>query len=252
MPLDVFAASTPAITGGVYSMTYTTSSGTTPATIYNVANTTTITSGSNYIVIDNAWGNWILNQSLTNAVTATTTGGQTWSVWCNDQLHAQMREAMRQWHHWNEIKNATDAEARAAIEERRAARGLELERRVAAEARRFGVAAEARRVAELDAANRRAEDLLRRELTEEQSRDLDKKGCFYLETVQPDGSRRKYRIDRGTHGNIKRLDDKGSIIETLCVQPGGVPTADAMLAQKLWLETNEEKLRKTANITRHR
>jgi hypothetical protein len=33
-------------------------------------------------------------------------------------------------------------------------------------------------------------------------------------------------------------------------QPDGVPAEDAMLAQKLWIETDEEKFIKVANFSR--
>lgn len=106
------------------------------------------------------------------------------------------------------------------------------------------IAPAARRRAELDLANRRAEDLLRRELTPEQIEDLEKKQCFYLESVT---TKRRYRIDRGTHGNVKLLGPDGKIIGTYCVQPDNVPVADVMLAQKLWIEGNEEGFEKVAN-----
>lgn len=114
------------------------------------------------------------------------------------------------------------------------------------------VAVAAMRRAEVDAANRRAEDLLRRELTPEQLEDLEKKGCFYLESIDQKGERRRYRIDRGTHGNIKLLDPKGSILGTYCVQPDAVPVADSMLAQKLWIEGNEAGFLRVANFQANR
>lgn len=98
-------------------------------------------------------------------------------------------------------------------------------------------------------ASRKAQVILAENLTREQREDLEKKGCFYLETVGRDGNRRKYRIDRGTHGNVKLMAPDGRILGRYCAQPNGVPTEDAMLAQKLWLETNEEAFLKVANFT---
>lgn len=95
------------------------------------------------------------------------------------------------------------------------------------------------------AANVRAEALLRASLTREQRENLDLFGCFYLNTK----AGRRYRIDRGTHGNVKLVDARGCELERLCAQPNGVPTCDAMLAQKLALEANEESYRRVANIT---
>jgi hypothetical protein len=62
----------------------------------------------------------------------------------------------------------------------------------------------------------------------------------------------RYRIDRGSHGNVKQIDEKGSIIRSFCIQPEGVPAGDVLLTQKLWLEASDEtrnKFWETANIT---
>lgn len=96
------------------------------------------------------------------------------------------------------------------------------------------------------AAKERAEKLLQSALTERQREELNTKGFFHCKsrigTV--------YRIYRGSHGNVKRLNDAGNKeIERLCVQPYHVPEGDCMLAQKLHIENCEEEFRKTANIT---
>jgi len=109
-----------------------------------------------------------------------------------------------------------------------------------------------KKVLEAKLAQERAERLLRMCLSEEQIDDLDKKKCFYIKVKNRYGTEEKYRIDRGSHGNVKQVDEKGSIIRSFCVQPNGVPAADSMLAQKLYLEADEEtrtKLWETANIT---
>lgn len=63
-------------------------------------------------------------------------------------------------------------------------------------------------------------------------------------------SGRWYEIERGHHANVFGLGARGKRTETLCVYPtGAVPEADAMLAQKLYLEANEERLRQVAHIT---
>lgn len=164
---------------------------------------------------------------------ATTSTVSLWSTWCDRdaEREAVIYEARRTWTEWN----AYYADERwPGVLVRRA------------------TAFDVRHAVEIDAAARRAEDLLRQNLTDEQREDLEKKNCFYLESLGKDGKRRRYRIDRGTHGNVKLLDDKGSIVGTYCVQPDNVPAADAMLAQKLWLETDEEAFRKVANFTRRR
>lgn len=93
-------------------------------------------------------------------------------------------------------------------------------------------------------ANVRAEALLRRNLSAEQVDDLLSKGCFYVSV----GGRR-YRIDRGTHGNIREVDAAGRSIARFCAQPSGVPVADSMLAQKLALEADEAAFLRVANRT---
>lgn len=98
-------------------------------------------------------------------------------------------------------------------------------------------------------ARERAEKLLRENLSPKQLEELSQKNYFTLETVQPDGSRRTYRIGRGRARNIKEFAN-GTYIRTLCAHPiEAVPDADTMLAQKLWLETMEEDFRKIANFS---
>jgi hypothetical protein len=110
-----------------------------------------------------------------------------------------------------------------------------------------------KRALEAKLAEKRAEDLLRLCLSSEQIEDLDKKSCFYVEiTSSKDNKKERYRIDRGSHGNVKQIDEKGSIIRSFCIQPSGVPVGDVLLTQKLWLEASEETREEfwaTANIT---
>lgn len=107
-----------------------------------------------------------------------------------------------------------------------------------------------RRHRDLLAARQRARSLLVSCLSPEQREDLAQKKCFFLECHSPDGAKRRYRIDQGTHGNVKLVDDAGKILGSYCVQPDNVPDEDAMLAQKLWLETNEDEFKRRANFRR--
>lgn len=91
----------------------------------------------------------------------------------------------------------------------------------------------------------RAMDLLKGFLSNEQRDSLEKSKFFYV--TAPSG--RRYRIDEGTHGNLKVVNKEGRVIERLCVQPNGVPAGDAMLTQKFMIETAEDVLRRHANIT---
>lgn len=95
----------------------------------------------------------------------------------------------------------------------------------------------------------KAEKLLRSCLSREQVDDLVKKDHFFLTTHDSKGEKHRYRINRGMRGNVKRVDEKGNILESLCFHPDGVPVADAMLAQKLMLDADVDFARKTANIS---
>lgn len=64
------------------------------------------------------------------------------------------------------------------------------------------------------------------------------------------GSKRRYRVHEGTHGNVRLLDDTDREVVRYCAQPNGVPTEDAMLAQKLQLEHDEDAFLRIANATR--
>lgn len=104
----------------------------------------------------------------------------------------------------------------------------------------------AKQEAEKKRAKLRARKLLVDHLSPEQRQDYEKQGFFYLYTNKG----RKYRIDQGTHGNVKLVDVTGLVIGAYCAQPAGVPDEDAMLAQKLMLEMDEEEFINVANFTR--
>lgn len=150
------------------------------------------------------------------------TAGVMNSVTTTDDVVCQTWEAPVSKRQYRELRiqtaNANLARRRAAAE----ARAREVER----------VAAEARGYLMLDSC-----------LAPDQRRDLAEKGRFYLHTA----SGKKYRIDRGTHGNVKLVDETDRELVQYCIQPPNVPVPDAMLAQKLLLETDEETFLKVAN-----
>jgi len=96
-------------------------------------------------------------------------------------------------------------------------------------------------------ADETAMQLLRSCLSQEQNDDLRTHGHFFVKGQ----SGRLYRIDKGKHGNIKAVDPQTKVwYESLCAAPrGGVPNGDAMLMQKLMLETAEEAFRSYSNIS---
>ena len=93
------------------------------------------------------------------------------------------------------------------------------------------------------AALARARALLDRALTPEQRRDLFARGYFEVK-----GKRFTYRIREGHTGNVDALDSDGRVISRLCAHPlRRVPVYDVMLAQKLWIETDESMFLKEAS-----
>lgn len=103
---------------------------------------------------------------------------------------------------------------------------------------------ERERVRQIDEANRRAEELLMLGLNDEQKQSYRTQG-FFIVTGSEGG---RYKITKGTHGNVKKVDAQGRLLEFLCIQPN-VPVGDANLAQKLWIECDENAFRRMANIT---
>lgn len=186
------------------------------------------------------WTNWSQNYLTTGICTASGCASNvrnalTWSTW-NDNytfLTNAVQDAKRIQRYSR--RELTEAELRVGIErEQRMRKGAE------------------ERLLKAQQATKRAERLLRLCLSPQQIEDLDKKNCFYVELLGRGGKKERYRIDRGTSGNVKQLDESGSIIRSFCVHPQGVPEADTMLTQALFLQADEDtraKFWETANIT---
>jgi hypothetical protein len=79
--------------------------------------------------------------------------------------------------------------------------------------------------------------LLRQWLTPAQRRQFEEQGYF---DVVGRATRRRYRVQYGSVANVQEIDFEGCYGPFLCFAPGGylVP-GDAMLAQKIALETDE-------------
>jgi hypothetical protein len=96
-----------------------------------------------------------------------------------------------------------------------------------------------------EAAILKAEKLLRSCLTAEQEATLDKHHYF---EVKGGKTGTRYRIRRGRHINIDVIGAQGKAVRKLCIHPRmDCPDADAMLCQKLMLETCEEEALQIAN-----
>lgn len=92
---------------------------------------------------------------------------------------------------------------------------------------------------------RRALQLLRSWLSPQQRVEFERKG--YFDVVGCDTGKR-YRIRRGTSGNVNEIDEYGRLGTGWCFVPvGGLIDGDVMLAQKIALETEEERALSIAN-----
>ncbi len=104
--------------------------------------------------------------------------------------------------------------------------------------------AEERHQRQLAAAGR-AEQLLLSFLTPEQARSYTEDGSFLV--TGSAGGRWRIRHD-GHMGNVDLLDEAGQVVAWYCIHPpGGLPDADAYLAQMLHLVTDEESFRVIGN-----
>lgn len=103
--------------------------------------------------------------------------------------------------------------------------------------------------AKREAAEQRAEMLLMSILSTAQQAQYKAERRFTVHL--PNGH--SYRVKKGRHGNIERINDRGVRIENLCVHvaPPEIPDCDNMAAQKLLLEHNEPELRRIANIAQY-
>jgi hypothetical protein len=185
------------------------------------------------------WGYWN-QQQVSITVTSTVASTGAWQVWNNAQVANITASTTTNWVSWNnaitfqqygqqanqpyikplspaQVKKAQeDAEERARVEQ-----------------------------AEKLAAKGRARKLLVRHLSVIQKRVYEEHGYFDVEV-----SGKVYRVRQGTHGNVRKIeqvDGRDREVMSFCIQPGGVPEEDAMLAQKLLLETDEAMFLRIAN-----
>jgi hypothetical protein len=191
------------------------------------------------------WGSWTSNSTTATATNYTTTS----TVWVSWTTSTASTSAV--WNCWSSDAGSVTYTQTAApyqeTDEERHAR----ERREA-EARREQQKVERERKAKQEAADKKAKELLKEVLDDNQKRELDSKDEFTLTVV---GSKNRYRIRKGDCRNIDKLDATGKVIETLCFHPDknikSVPHYDTMAIQKLMLENYEDEARKVANIQRY-
>jgi hypothetical protein len=98
-------------------------------------------------------------------------------------------------------------------------------------------------------ADARAKLLMQKCLSPAEWDSYNKKG--YIDITCPSGM--VYRIERGSHGNVKEMvkgpDGKLRIVAKLCAQPDAIPLADVNLSQYLHLLHDEADFRRIANRT---
>ncbi len=170
--------------------------------------------GSNAVI----WNGWNAD-TVTSATPSVTINGTTWATWNSNSVTVTeypMRAA------------ETDEQRRLREEQTRRWQ----EERAAAER-------------EVRKAKLRAKKLLVDHLNPQQREEYEKRGHFHLYTNKG----RKYRIHQGTHGNVRLVDvTTDEELGSYCSQPSGVPDEDAMLAQKLYLEIDEDEFIARANF----
>lgn len=191
-----------------------------------------------------------------NDITASTSWtDSTWISWVDQNTTAATQNTFRIWKVWTTNYATTGgtvlanapfiaAVARGADRARyvrRAEDDARYEARLVEELAQREVRAKTQR-----AAIERSLHLLRTMLDAEQRQQFDVLAYF---DVIARGSQKRYRIHTGTHGNVRLLDGDREVVR-YCAQPDGVPTADAMLAQKLQIEHDEAGFLSVANATR--
>jgi hypothetical protein len=168
--------------------------------------------------------------------TATTGTVGVWGNWSQTYVVTQpiILQAGEVWGAWNTGYQPIQVQPETAGQ--RAAREEHTRQRNADQAHRRQVRERARD---------KALALLMSFLDDDQQRTYSEMGYFDIA-----GSRgRRWRIeDRGQSGNVLLLPSAGEVAESFCCHPpGGLPDADAHLAQMLHLVTDEDDFERTAN-----
>lgn len=152
----------------------------------------------------------------------------------------QLTDSQRAWRQWNTVLSTTKE---SRIQQAARVQHEEQQRQLREQRERIQkMAYEQRRD--------RAEKLLKAVLNAQQREEYEQFGYFHVYTR----SGKKYRIKKnGQHGNVTLVNEKNQEMVSYCIQPiGGLPDADAHVAQKLMLETDEAAFLATANASQIR
>lgn len=183
--------------------------------------------------LDRLWTGWVTNATITYSNAVTSTSDDAWLQWNTAGTSVTYTVTPTTYPiqvsgiSWQQAvpvpPTPEEVEAnRLAREERRARRERE--------------------AAETEAAKAKAEELLLHFLDAEQRAELATHDRFHVST----SSGRRYCINRGRAGNIRRPADR----VIFCIHDyEGLPEADTMLAQKLLLEADEREFLRIANAT---
>lgn len=183
------------------------------------------------------WTAWTSNETTACNHYDTGTAG-TWNVW----YQMPVRRYDNEWGRW---VDTPIIRVEPAIERFRVIETEEEKKRRLDEEARWRKEEEERQ-RKLKEADARAMELLDSCLSREQKECYKANRFFYVKAK----SGRLYRIDHGSHGNVKVVDPvTKKMLESLCIQPDGLPLGDSMLAQKLFIEAAEDVFRQHANIT---
>lgn len=199
------------------------------------------------------WTGWNSGNSITNVGTSLTsvTGLTVWYSW-NANIATGSAMTSNIWVSWNDgyssiagnviyapqVKQRTPEEQ--AADQARWREEMERSRREMAE--------QDKKRQEIEA---RAHELLLEFLDEHQKKEYQEKKYFHLEVLDSKTNEKKrYRIEKGFAGNVRRVDEQGKILKRYCIHTRErLPDEDCMLTQKLLLETNEEHFLRVANAS---
>lgn len=174
-----------------------------------------------YVCGDGVWATW------NDYTTTTATTSDIWYVWANTGT-ATATSTTATWTSWcNSTATTTYVTPAQQTPEERAAEEARYQEQVALR----------------KAAEAKAEQLLVENLSLRQREEFLKHGHFIVH-----GRNARYRVRRGRSANIDVIDRSGKMTHRLCIHPAEpVPDPDTMLAQKLYLENDEDYLLSRAN-----
>lgn len=187
------------------------------------------------------WDSWNYVYSVSSTTVGSYYGQDPWPYWNGGYTTSATTVTAigwPQWQTWNQVYEET-AEQQAERERRRAAMLAERQQRADAERAR------------LTRVSSRAEQLLLSLLSDAQRRTYTEHGWFEVRGSK--GGRWRIR-NSGQAGNVDLMPEIGNEREMsfCCHPPGGLPDADAHVAQMLHLVTDEDGFRRTANIAYRR